>query len=266
MRDITDREHNKQLSDLNDELAHRAVHDSLTGLPNRVLLLDRLERALKTTVRRPGVVAVCFQDVDGFKDINDECGHAAGDRVLVTIARRLAAVLRGADTIARLGGDEFVILLEGAVSAERASATATRLLRALAAPLSIGDRDVELSVSIGIALSRDDQTDGERLLEDADAAKYQAKQRGGARYEFFDATMQARVRMRHETEADLRRAVADGELRLVYQPEVDLASGRVVGLEALLRWEHPRRGLLVPGQFLSLAEDTGLIVPWAAGS
>jgi diguanylate cyclase (GGDEF)-like protein/PAS domain S-box-containing protein len=243
------------------ELAHQALHDPLTGLPNRLLFLDRLEVALTRLGRRDGVVAVLFLDLDRFKLINDSHGHEVGDQVLIEMAGRLRGLLRPSDTLSRFGGDEFTILCEDVSHEEDATAVAERIADALAEPFPLADREVFLSASIGIALGRDPAMSPSALLRDADAAMYGAKERGRSRYEIFDGAMRLRGAERLETETALRRAIARGELRVHYQPEVDLATGRAVGVEALVRWARPERGLVAPGEFIPVAEDTGLIVP-----
>jgi diguanylate cyclase (GGDEF)-like protein/PAS domain S-box-containing protein len=243
------------------ELAHQALHDPLTGLPNRLLFLDRLEVALAHLGRRDGAVAVLFLDLDRFKLINDSHGHEVGDQVLMEMAGRLRGLLRPSDTLSRFGGDEFTILCEEVSNDEDAVAVAERIADALAEPVPLVDREVFLSASIGIALGRDRAMSAGALLRDADAAMYGAKERGRSRYAIFDGAMRLRGAERLETETSLRRAIERGELRVHYQPEVDLATGRAVGVEALVRWAHPERGLVAPGEFIPVAEDTGLIVP-----
>ena len=209
--------------------------------------------------------AVYFLDVDRFKRINDSLGHAAGDEVLREVARRLRGVLRPEDTIARFGGDEFTILCESVGGVLEAVGIADRLQRPLRQPLRAGGAELRLSASIGVALVEPGEpVDGERLIEDADAAMYRAKERGGARTELFDAAMRDSAVEALAIEQELQRALENGELRLFYQPAVDLSSGALVGAEALVRWEHPERGLLTPDKFLQVAEETGLIVPMGA--
>ncbi|MCZ7526242.1 MAG: EAL domain-containing protein [Acidimicrobiia bacterium] len=244
------------------QLAHQALHDPLTGLPNRALLLDRLARALARSERREGRVCALFLDLDNFKVINDGLGHEAGDAILVAVAGRLRTLVRPGDTVARFGGDEFVVLCEDIADGPEAVTVAERVARALSAPFDLGGgSETVLTVSIGIALAEGPGDQPETLLRDADAAMYRAKERGRARHELFDQEMRDRVMDRLETESALRRALERGELRVVYQPIVALESGDVVGAEALVRWEHPERGLLQPGDFIGVAEETGLIVP-----
>jgi diguanylate cyclase (GGDEF)-like protein/PAS domain S-box-containing protein len=260
--DVSDR---KQLE---AELERLALYDSLTGLPNRALFSDRLRHALERR-ERSGTTAVYFLDVDRFKRINDSLGHAAGDEVLREVARRLESVLRPEDTVARFGGDEFTILCESVGGVLEAVNVADRLQVPLAEPLRIGGAELRLSASVGVALAepREDTSDS-RLMEDADAAMYRAKDHGGARTELFDDTMRERAVAAMAVEQELQHGLQRGELRLFYQPQVDMGSGALLGVEALLRWQHPVRGLVGPGTFLEVAEESGLIVEigaWAVG-
>ena len=256
--DVSDRKR------MEGELERLALFDPLTDLPNRALFGDRLRQVLARR-NRSMATAVYFLDVDRFKRINDSLGHAAGDEVLREVARRLRGVLRPEDTIARFGGDEFTILCESVGGVLEAVGVADRLQRPLRQPLRAGGAELRLSASIGVALVEPGEpVDGERLIEDADAAMYRAKERGGARTELFDAAMRDRAVEALAIEQELQRALENGELRLFYQPAVDLASGALVGAEALVRWEHPERGLLTPDKFLQVAEETGLIVPMGA--
>jgi diguanylate cyclase len=242
---------------LNEEQAFR---DSLTSLPNRALFQDRVSHALARAERRPGILAVLFIDLDGFKDVNDSLGHAAGDHLLCSVAERLRGCVRSADTAARLGGDEFAILLEDVTSEDVALRAAQRVLDALAVPFMVGGRETTVGASIGVALnSRADTVDV--LLRNADVAMYKVKESGRGRYELFAAAMHTAVVDRVELGRQLVHAAENGEFVLYYQPLISLDTGRITGLEALIRWQHPTRGLLAPGEFIELAEETGAIVP-----
>ena len=242
-------------------LIHQAFHDTLTGLPNRALLDDRLGQALARRERRPLEIAVLFLDIDRLKWVNDSLGHAAGDQLLVTAAHRLTAVLRPGDTVARFGGDEFVVLCDDVGGECEALVVAERLREALAAPFHLRDREIGLTASIGIALASSSTHDSpDALLRDADAAMYRAKERGRDRVELFDDQMRSRAVARLETESMLRRAMDRDELRVHYQPVIDLSTDRIIGVEALVRWEHPDRGTVGPSEFITVAEDTGIIV------
>ena len=243
------------------QLAHRAFYDPLTNLPNRALFLDRLRHALRRAGRRRDYLfAVLFLDVDRFKVINDSLGHMSGDRLLVTIARRLELALRPGDSVARLGGDEFTVLLDDIRDAADAEGVADRIHRELMAPFQISGQELYTSCSIGIALSSTGYEKPEDILRDADTAMYRAKSGGRARHAMFDTAMHQRAVLLLQTEADLRRALDRDELRVQYQPIVSLETGRISGVEALVRWEHPERGMVSPGDFVPVAEDSGLIV------
>ncbi len=244
------------------ELSHLALHDGLTGLPNRALVLDRAAQMLARTARLPDVTAgALFIDVDGFKHVNDHLGHAAGDRLLERVARRLEQALRDQDTVGRIGGDEFVVLVETTAQGEAADALADRLVEALRAPVELepGGASVTVTASIGVAVGQYSSPDA--LLRDADLALYAAKAAGRDRYSLYDASMQDGAQDRRALEADLSNALAQDELYLLYQPIFGLASGRVEGVEALLRWRHPSRGIIPPDEFIPLAEESGMIVP-----
>ncbi|MCC6315546.1 MAG: EAL domain-containing protein [Thermomicrobiales bacterium] len=253
--DLTERKHAE------DRLAYLAHHDALTGLPNRALFAERLAAAVERAGRRETSVAVLFIDLDGFKNLNDTLGHDAGDRVLVEVGARLRGRLRPVDTLARFGGDEFVVLLESAGGEPIATHVADRLLGALRPPLTVDGFAAHLSASIGIAVLDDASTSPSDLLRQADIALYEAKAAGRSTRTVFAPSMSRPVVARLRWEADLRRAVDNGELMLHYQPEVALASRRITRFEALVRWNHPEHGLLLPERFIRLAEDTGLIVP-----
>jgi diguanylate cyclase (GGDEF)-like protein/PAS domain S-box-containing protein len=249
---------------LQEELERRASHDPLTGLPNRHTFVERIGQALRRTRRRQNSreVGVLFMDLDGFKTINDSLGHEAGDRLLVTVAERLRNRLRSEDVLARFGGDEFAVLLEDTAGASEAIRVAQRIAEDLREPFTVDDFQVSLSTSIGITLGTAHANDDpERMLREADSAMYRAKEQGPGRYAVFDPAMQARAQERLELEAELRRALEQEEFVLYYQPEVSLHDGKMVGFEALLRWQHPERGLLKPAAFVPIAEDTDLIAP-----
>ncbi len=248
---------------LERQLSHQAFHDSLTGLPNRVLFLDRVQHALDRTHRSATTVAVLFIDLDDFKTVNDSLGHAAGDELLVAVGERLHAATRGSDTTARLGGDEFAVLLEDIRSPQQATDAARRVLNAIARPLPLQREQMSVQASIGIALAAHGQTVGE-LVRNADAAMYDAKSSGKSRFAVFEQRMHTAALRRLEFQAELQRAVDGRSFALHYQPLIELGTGAVGGFEALLRWVHPERGLVLPDEFIPILEDTGLIVPIGA--
>jgi diguanylate cyclase (GGDEF)-like protein len=242
------------------QLGHQALHDGLTGLPNRALVLDRAEQLLARNRRHPDrVAAALYVDVDGFKTVNDTYGHAAGDRVLTVVGQRLQQVLREHDTVGRLGGDEFVVLLESGAQEASPTTVAARLIDELREPIALagGERSVAISASIGIALGQRDSAD--ELLRDADFALYEAKALGKDRYALFEYRMQVAAQGRAELEADLANALEQDEFFLLYQPIFDLTSQDVLGIEALIRWRHPTRGIVEPDAFIPIAEESGLI-------
>ncbi len=246
------------------ELEHQAFHDVLTSLPNRALFRDRVGHALAAQRRHHVPVAVLFMDVDDFKNVNDSLGHDAGDKVLQELSRRLEDCMRPVDTAARLGGDEFAVLIHGADKEMQAVEIAQRVMESLSAPISLEDRDVTIATSIGIAFSDAamvSERDAEDLLRNADTAMYMAKENGKGHYQIFQPDMHARALARLELKTDLQRALDCGEFTLRYQPIMDLRRGDIAGMEALVRWQHPTRGLVQPGDFIPLLEDTGLIVP-----
>ena len=254
-RDVTERKA------LEEQLSHQAYHDALTGLGNLALLRDRLSHALARGKRRKASLGLLFIDLDNFKPVNDSRGHTAGDQVLATVAGRLEECVRGVDTVARLGGDEFAVLLEDLSGEPEAAEVASRIVAELAAPIALPDSQVVIGASIGIAVSDSGRVGAEELMRNADIAMYAAKRAGKGRYAHFDPSMHGAVLERLELEKELGRAVEAGELQMFYQPIVNLRTGAVDTVEALLRWPHPSRGLLLPEAFLPLAEETGLIVP-----
>ena len=249
-----------QLAGNLQELHHRALHDPLTGLANRDLLLDRLAQALQRAERHKTHVAVLFLDLDNFKLINDSLGHTAGDHLLVDVGRRLTAQLRETDTAARFGGDEFVLVCDDLGDDKEAIHIADRVTSALRPPFKIDDREIYVTASVGIAVPSSSARAPDQLLQDADQAMYRAKRRGGGRFDVFSEVLRNRAVHQLNTEIELRHAVDRHELRLVYQPIIDLTENRVSGVEALLRWQHPTRGLVAPADFLPVAESSSLIV------
>jgi diguanylate cyclase (GGDEF)-like protein/excisionase family DNA binding protein len=245
---------------LEEEVRHRALHDPLTGLPNRTLFVDRVHHALALAARDGGSVAVLVLDIDRFKLVNDTLGHARGDELLSEVALRLTPLVAESDTLARMGSDEFALLCEGLPGERGAIEVAQRLLQALEAPVVVGDRPVVVNASIGIVVS-DGAASAETLVRDADVAMYRAKSSGGARFELFDAGMRRRMMERLRLEEDLRLALERDELELYYQPLVDLDQRRIVAIEGLVRWRHPQQGIVLPGAFVPVAEESGLIVP-----
>lgn len=246
---------------LEQDLEHKTLHDELTGLGNRTMFNGRLGRALARTEPRLDQVAVLFVDVDDFKEVNDSLGHHVGDQLLIAVAERLRACLRVSDTAARLGGDDFAVLLEDTYGESEIFAVADRILAAIAQPFTVEGREISVSASIGVAIDPNRSSTGEVLLRSADVAMYLAKERGKGRYEIFQAEVHSSAFERLELKAALSSAIQSGALALHYQPIIELSTGRIVGCEALVRWEHPERGMLPPSMFVPLAEESGLIVP-----
>ncbi|HNL51612.1 MAG TPA: EAL domain-containing protein, partial [Actinomycetota bacterium] len=238
---------------------HQSLHDPLTGLPNRVLLNDRIEQALARSSRMRGMVVVMFLDLDLFKVVNDSLGHHAGDELLIDVAQRLKAAVRSGDTLARFGGDEFVVMCED-VSEEEVNAIADRITSSLRQSFTSDDRNVTVTASIGVAVATANSTP-QTLLRDADVAMYRAKEHGRNQVVMFDEAMHEQANERLLDAVGLRRALEHDEFRVVYQPILDIATGRTIGMEALIRWEDPERGLVPPGMFIPAAEETGLIAP-----
>jgi len=243
------------------EILHSAEHDFLTGLPNRLLLSDRVGQAISLAARRGNKVAVLFLDLDGFKHINDSLGHPAGDKLLQSAAKCLVGCVGASDTVSRQGGDEFVVLLSDVEKWEDAAVTARRLLQALAERHAVDHHDLHITASIGVSVYPDDGLDAETLIKNADTAMYQAKENGRQSYQFFKPAMYARALERQSVEEGLRRAIELSQLALHYQPVISLTTGEIIGAEALLRWTHPTRGMVSPADFIPVAEDSGLIVP-----
>jgi len=243
------------------EIVHSAEHDYLTGLPNRTLVNDRINQAILLSSRHGKKVAVLFLDLDGFKHINDSLGHATGDKLLQSIAKRLVDCVRGSDTVSRQGGDEFVVLLSEVEHAANAAITARRMLQAVAEAHSIDQHELHVTTSIGLSVYPDDGPDAETLVKNADTAMYQAKENGRQSYQFFKPAMNVRAVERQSIEESLRRALERQEFALHYQPIINLRTGEITGAEALLRWTHPTRGNVSPAQFIPVAEDCGLILP-----
>jgi diguanylate cyclase (GGDEF)-like protein len=256
--DITDRKRAEE------RIRHLAHHDQLTGLPNRVLLQDRLRQALALARRNGSRVGVMLLDLDCFKDLNDTLGHPAGDWLLRAVAERLAAAIRPSDTLARLGGDEFAVVQPGLDGPEGVAALAQRLIDTLAEPFPLETQEVHVSVSVGIAVFPNDSAHADGLVRRADLALYRAKQEGRNRARFFEPAMDAEVQARRKLERELRGALERNEFTLHYQPQVNLRTNRVDSVEALVRWLHPERGLVMPNEFIPVAEASGLIRPLGA--
>jgi diguanylate cyclase (GGDEF)-like protein len=243
------------------QIIHTAEHDLLTGLPNRILLNDRIGQAIALAQRHANKVAILFLDLDGFKHINVSLGHPIGDKLLQSVAKRLVDSVRGADTISRQGGDEFVVLLSELHQSEDAATAAKKLLEAVAETHFIDQRNLHITASIGMSVYPEDGTDAETLIKNADTALSQAKENRRQGYQFFAPAMNVRAVARQAIEEDLRRALERREFALHYQPKIDLNTGAITGAEALLRWTHPTRGSISPAEFIPVAEDCGLILP-----
>ena len=248
---------------LEKQLTEQALTDSLTGLPNRALLGDRLETVISRIDRNPGIAAVMMLDIDRFKVVNDSLGHDAGDDMLKIVADRIASVTRVGDTLARVGGDEFVVLAEDFDDTSDVISLAEEIIDVVSAPLELRGNELHPSASVGIAVFTDSSSNAHKLLQDADLSMYRAKERGGRSAELFDEALYAKALARLELEGELRRGIEEEQLRVFYQPIVSF-DGRVTGFEALVRWEHPERGLVSPADFIPLAEETGLVVPLGA--
>ena len=244
-----------------EKIAHQATHDALTGLPNRTLFDRRLSEAVRTTQGTEGQVGILFFDLDRFKQINDTLGHPVGDKLLQEVAQRLRAQLRRHDTVARMGGDEFTVLLPDVAGQEVVEETARLLLEAMDEPFDIDGQELFVTASIGLSLAPRDGIDSATLLKNADTAMYRAKEEGRDSYRVYSQTMNARAKDRLELENNLRKALDKNELYLLYQPQVDLQTGEIFGVEALIRWDSPTLGRISPAQFIPLAEETGLIIP-----
>ncbi|HEX3710946.1 MAG TPA: EAL domain-containing protein [Pseudolabrys sp.] len=243
-----------------ERISHMAHHDALTDLPNRVMLREQLDRHL-STVKRDGSLAVLCLDLDYFKQVNDTLGHPVGDRLLCAVGKRLRECVRDTDIVARLGGDEFAIIQPGLEQPMAASALAQRLVEELARPFMTEGHEIVIGTSIGISVAPSDGIDPDVLLKSADMALYRAKDNGRSAFSFFEAGMDADMHERRTVEIDMRKAIAAGEFELYYQPLINLEQNSISGFEALLRWNHPTRGIVSPGTFISLAEETGLIIP-----
>ncbi|HEV2610416.1 MAG TPA: EAL domain-containing protein [Noviherbaspirillum sp.] len=252
--DITERKINE------DRVHHQATHDALTGLPNRNLLVDRLEQAILLAMRQREQAAVVLIDLDQFKFVNDSLGHQAGDELLKIIGRRLASCIRTTDTVARHGGDEFVLVLSGFHQDDALAETLQRIVTAIAEPLTLSGFEMQVTCSVGVSLYPQDGADAQALLRNADAAMYKAKDLGRDTVEYFSAEMNSHATLRFELLNSLRSAIANNEFLLHYQPKINLANGRLVGAEALIRWRHPVRGMVSPAEFIPIAEDSGLII------
>ena len=261
IRDISGRKEGEAFRVLAGQMAYAAQHDNLTGLPNRMLLSDRIDQAIALARRHEKKVAVLFLDLDGFKHVNDSLGHSIGDKLLQSVAARLANCVRASDTVSRLGGDEFIVLLSEVQQAEDVAISARKILQAVTNAHSIDQHDLHITTSIGMSVYPDDGMDAETLIKNADTAMYQAKENGRQSYQFFKPAMNIRAVERQFIEEGLRGALERQELSLHYQPKINLKTGDITGAEALIRWTHPTRGQIPPAQFIPVAEDCGLILP-----
>ena len=250
-----------QMQVMAQKMSHLAQHDYLTGLPNRMLFNDRLSQAIVYAKRHRTKLAVLFLDLDKFKHVNDTLGHATGDKLLISVAQRLVAQVRQSDTVSRQGGDEFVVLLFEEAQAESAAIAAKKIVQSLIQPHRIDEHKLHITTSIGISLYPDDGDDADTLIKHADTAMYHAKSRGRNHYQFFQSDMNIRAVARQSIETDLRQAIRREEFVLHYQPKVNLESGEITGAEALVRWMHPSKGMMLPETFVGIAEDCGLIIP-----
>jgi diguanylate cyclase (GGDEF)-like protein len=244
-----------------DELVRLSEYDVLTGLPNRSVFMDRLRLAIERAARAEAAVAVMVMDLDNFRSINNTLGHDVGDALLCAVTQRVQKITRATDTLARLGGDDFGILLEDVTDMAAASRTVRSIVNAFHAPVQAKGHSIEVTVSVGIAAYPKDDTDPLSLLREAELAMYQAKSEGRDAFRYFDKEMDADIRRRVRIETDLRHALEQNQLWLAYQPQMDLATGKLTGAEALIRWNHPERGLISPGEFIPIAETSGLILP-----
>ena len=260
-RELADADERRALREAQQTLRHQAYHDILTGLPNRWLLRDRMEQALKYVRQKKSGLAVMFLDLDRFKNLNDTLGHSTGDYLLRAVSERLNLILNDRDTLARLGGDDFVVMLMDILDAEQAAAAADLLLTALHEPFVVDNKEIYIGASIGIALHPANGDEFDVLIKNAESAMYYAKDQGRNNYQFFSQEIQAATADRFAIENELRGAIRASELRLYYQPQFTLRDGRITGLEALVRWEHPQRGMTPPDKFIPVAEESGLIIP-----
>ena len=260
-RELADADERRALREAQQALRHQAYHDILTGLPNRWLLRDRMEQALKFARQKETGLAVMFLDLDRFKNLNDTLGHMSGDYLLRAVAERLSLILNERDTLARLGGDDFVLMLMDIQGPEQAGAAAELLLKALHEPFELDDKKMYIGASIGIALYPGNGGEFNILIKNAESAMYYAKDQGRNNYQFFSPDIQAATADRFTIENELRGAIRSSELRLYYQPQFTLSSGRITGLEALVRWQHPILGMIAPDKFIPVAEESGLIIP-----